>query len=113
MNDNKPNDEKIIEPVNPDDISEFSEHLPLLLVQDLVLFPMMAIPIICLVSIVSPSTKMPSKIALTGTNTMGSAGLDYSHNLNDLQGKPLNIIHRDVNPQNIFITLNPVGTLDM
>ena len=32
------------------------------------------------------------------------AGLDYSHNLRDLQGKPLNIIHRDVNPQNIFIT---------
>ncbi len=32
------------------------------------------------------------------------AGLDYSHNLKDLQGKPLNIIHRDVNPQNIFIT---------
>ncbi len=32
------------------------------------------------------------------------AGLDYSHNLRDLQGKPLNIIHRDINPQNIFIT---------
>ena len=32
------------------------------------------------------------------------AGLDYSHNLYNLQGKPLNIIHRDVNPQNIFIT---------
>jgi len=32
------------------------------------------------------------------------AGLDYSHNLNDLQGRPLNIIHRDVNPQNIFNT---------
>lgn len=32
------------------------------------------------------------------------AGLDYSHNLRDLQGKPLNIIHRDVNPQNIFVT---------
>jgi serine/threonine protein kinase len=32
------------------------------------------------------------------------AGLDYSHHLNDLQGQPLNIIHRDVNPQNIFIT---------
>jgi len=32
------------------------------------------------------------------------AGLDYSHNLRDLQGKPLNIIHRDVNPQNNFIT---------
>ena len=32
------------------------------------------------------------------------AGLDYSHNLKDLQGKPLHIIHRDINPQNILIT---------
>jgi len=32
------------------------------------------------------------------------AGLDYSHNLKDLQGQALNIIHRDINPQNIFIT---------
>ena len=32
------------------------------------------------------------------------AGLDYSHNLKDLQGSPLNIIHRDINPQNILIT---------
>ena len=32
------------------------------------------------------------------------AGLDYSHNLKDLQGKALNIIHRDINPQNILIT---------
>jgi serine/threonine protein kinase/Flp pilus assembly protein TadD len=32
------------------------------------------------------------------------AGLDYSHNLKDLQGKPLNIIHRDINPQNIILT---------
>ncbi|UCD79331.1 MAG: protein kinase [Desulfobacterales bacterium] len=32
------------------------------------------------------------------------AGLDYSHNLKDLQGQPLNIIHRDINPQNIFVT---------
>jgi serine/threonine protein kinase/TolA-binding protein len=33
-----------------------------------------------------------------------SAGLEYSHNLKDLSGKPLNIIHRDVNPQNIIVT---------
>ncbi len=32
------------------------------------------------------------------------AGLDYSHHLKDLQGEPLNIIHRDINPQNIFLT---------
>lgn len=31
-------------------------------------------------------------------------GLDYAHNLKDLHGKPLNIIHRDINPQNIFLT---------
>ena len=32
------------------------------------------------------------------------AGLDYSHNLKDLRGRPLNIIHRDINPQNILVT---------
>jgi serine/threonine protein kinase len=32
------------------------------------------------------------------------AGLDYSHNLRDMQGQPLNIIHRDINPQNILVT---------
>jgi len=31
-------------------------------------------------------------------------GLDYAHSLKDLQGKPLNIIHRDISPPNIFIT---------
>lgn len=30
--------------------------------------------------------------------------LDYAHNRKDLQGNPLHIIHRDVSPQNIFIT---------
>ena len=32
------------------------------------------------------------------------AGLDYSHNLRDLQGQPLNMIHRDINPQNVLVT---------
>ncbi|MCB2181914.1 MAG: protein kinase [Desulfobulbaceae bacterium] len=32
------------------------------------------------------------------------AGLDYAHKLKDFQGKPLNIIHRDISPQNILIT---------
>lgn len=30
-------------------------------------------------------------------------GLDYAHKLKDFQGNPLQIIHRDVSPQNIFI----------
>jgi eukaryotic-like serine/threonine-protein kinase len=32
------------------------------------------------------------------------AGLDYIHGLQDLSGSPLDIVHRDVSPQNVFIT---------
>ena len=32
------------------------------------------------------------------------AGLDYAHKLKNFQGRPLNIIHRDISPQNIFVT---------
>lgn len=31
-------------------------------------------------------------------------GLDYAHTLKDFSGNPLNIIHRDVGPQNLFLT---------
>ncbi len=33
-------------------------------------------------------------------------GLNYAHQLKDLSGKALNIIHRDIGPQNIFITFD-------
>jgi serine/threonine protein kinase/Tfp pilus assembly protein PilF len=32
------------------------------------------------------------------------SGLDYSHNLKDFQGNPLELIHRDISPQNILVT---------
>jgi serine/threonine protein kinase len=32
------------------------------------------------------------------------SGLDYSHNLQDLHGNPLELIHRDISPQNILVT---------
>jgi serine/threonine protein kinase len=32
------------------------------------------------------------------------SGLDYSHNLKDVQGNPLELIHRDISPQNILVT---------
>jgi tetratricopeptide (TPR) repeat protein len=32
------------------------------------------------------------------------AGLDYSHNLKDFEGNPLNLIHRDISPPNILIS---------
>jgi len=31
-------------------------------------------------------------------------GMEYAHNLTDLQNKPLNLVHRDLTPHNIFIT---------
>jgi serine/threonine-protein kinase len=34
------------------------------------------------------------------------AGLDYAHKLTDFDGSPLNIVHRDVSPQNVFITFD-------
>lgn len=32
------------------------------------------------------------------------SGMDYAHNLVDLEQKPLNIIHRDLTPHNVFLT---------
>ena len=32
------------------------------------------------------------------------SGVDYAHKLKDFQGKPLSLIHRDISPQNIFLT---------
>lgn len=31
-------------------------------------------------------------------------GLSYAHNMTDVAGRPLNIIHRDVNPQNLLVS---------
>ena len=38
------------------------------------------------------------------TLTQLLAGLDYAHQLRDADGKPLSIVHRDVNPDNVFVT---------
>ena len=36
--------------------------------------------------------------------TEAARGLEFAHNLQDHHGNPLNIIHRDISPQNIFIS---------
>ena len=32
------------------------------------------------------------------------SGLEYAHRLTDMAGRPLQIVHRDISPQNIFVT---------
>ena len=34
------------------------------------------------------------------------AGLDYAHRLADFDGSPLGVVHRDVSPQNVFVTFD-------
>jgi eukaryotic-like serine/threonine-protein kinase len=34
------------------------------------------------------------------------AGLDYAHKLTDFDGTPLHVVHRDVSPQNVFVTFS-------
>jgi serine/threonine-protein kinase len=33
-------------------------------------------------------------------------GLDYAHNLTDREGNPLNVVHHDVNPANVLLSVN-------
>ena len=47
--------------------------------------------------------QLPLGIALFIVSEL-CAGLDYAHNLKNFAGDPLDIIHRDIGPQNVFIT---------
>jgi serine/threonine-protein kinase len=49
------------------------------------------------------SVEMPVTMRLTIIANM-LVGLRYAHSLKDFNGEPLNLVHRDVNPQNLFVT---------
>lgn len=44
---------------------------------------------------------LPMRLRLIGEVL---AGLHYAHELTDFNGKPLGVVHRDVSPQNVFVT---------
>ena len=48
-------------------------------------------------------TRIPIELALV-INSRICSGLDYAHRKKDLSGNDLNIVHRDVSPQNILIS---------
>ena len=59
--------------------------------------------------IIEKSNEMNNPICLEDAlliTTQICNGLFYAHNLKDFHGKSLNIIHRDIGPQNIFITFD-------
>src|SRR5205085_977754 len=45
----------------------------------------------------------PTRMALTVLRDALSA-LDYAHELKDFDGRPLQFVHRDISPHNIFVT---------
>jgi TonB family protein len=49
------------------------------------------------------SKAIPAELGIFITSKICSA-LDYAHRKNDSSGHPLNLVHRDVSPQNILIT---------
>jgi len=47
--------------------------------------------------------RVPSTLAVFIVQEMLEA-LDYAHNARDMEGKPMQIVHRDISPSNIFIS---------
>lgn len=48
--------------------------------------------------------QMPQELAVFITREI-CKGLDYAHNITDQHGEPLNLVHRDISPPNILLSL--------
>ena len=59
---------------------------------------------------VAQSNPMPVAIAASIVGDV-AAGLAHAHEARDLEGNPLNIVHRDVSPSNVIVTYSGVAEL--
>lgn len=60
----------------------------------------------CLAAVLKRARKAgraPSPALAAGIALQICEGLEYAHDISGRDGKPLNVVHRDVNPQNIFV----------
>ena len=61
-------------------------------------------------SLVKAGKRLPAEIAISIV-AQALSGLQYAHELTDYDGTPLNVVHRDLSPHNIFITYEGVVKL--
>ncbi|MDQ3367037.1 MAG: serine/threonine protein kinase, partial [Myxococcota bacterium] len=57
----------------------------------------------------SPESAPDARLSLTvGVLAQAAEGLHYAHGLRDIEGQLTPVIHRDVSPQNLFVTIDGV-----
>ncbi len=61
-------------------------------------------------SLARAGKKLPPEIAISIV-AQALSGLQYAHELTDYDGTPINVVHRDLSPHNIFITYEGVVKL--
>lgn len=67
-----------------------------------------------LLEIIRAAIKARKSLSVGAVLTLGigvSAGLEHAHELTDVHGKGMNIVHRDVSPQNIMVSVSGVVKL--
>jgi serine/threonine-protein kinase len=66
------------------------------------------VPLASLMRRASRTPRAADTRLIAGLMVQASAGLHHAHELRDANGRPLGLVHRDVTPQNLFVTVDGV-----